>query len=84
MRRKIRWQILERGLAAQQRYPGDRAPGPGRGRRPAAGREGAGKLYRARSRLYRGEILQENMRLKARAEIYTMHPFAQLCNLNFL
>ena len=25
-----------------------------------------------------------NMRLKALAEIYTMHSFAQLCNLNFL
>ena len=40
-----------------------------------------GKLDRARSRLYRGQILQENMRLKALAEIYTMHSFAQLCNL---
>ena len=44
----------------------------------------SGKLDRARSRLYRSEILQENMRLKALAEIYTMHSFAQLCNLNFL
>ena len=44
---------------------------------------GCGKLYTARSRLYRNEILQENMRLKALAEIYTMHSFAQLCNLNF-
>ena len=42
------------------------------------------KLDRARSRLYRGQILQENMRLKALAEIYTMHSFAQLCNRNFL
>ena len=41
------------------------------------------KLDRARSRLYRSQILQENMRLKALAEIYTMHSFAQLCNLNF-
>ena len=38
----------------------------------------SGKLNRARSRLYRGQILQENMRLKALAEIYTMHSFAQL------
>ena len=38
-----------------------------------------GKLWRARSRLYRNQILQENMRLKALAEIYTMHSFAQLC-----
>ena len=41
----------------------------------------AGKLYRARSRLHRSQILQENMRLKALAEIYPMHSFAQLCNL---
>ena len=40
-------------------------------------------LQRARSRLYRSEIWQENMRLKALAEIYTMHSFVQLCNLNF-
>ena len=37
---------------------------------------GCGKLYRARSRLYRNEILQVNMRLKALVEIYTMHFFA--------
>ena len=30
---------------------------------------GCGKFYRARSRLYRNEILQENMSLKALAEI---------------
>ena len=35
-------------------------------------------LRRARSRLYRSEILQENMRLKALAEIYKMHSFALL------
>ena len=29
-------------------------------------------------------ILQENIRLKALAGIYTMHSFAQLCNLIFL
>ena len=45
---------------------------------------GCGKLYRPRSRLYRNEILQENMRSKAPAEIYTTHSFAQLCNLNCL
>ena len=38
------------------------------------------KLYRARSRLYRSQTLQVNMRLKALAEIYTMHSFAQLRN----
>ena len=37
-----------------------------------------GKLDRARSRLYRGQILQENMHWKALAEIYAMHTFAQL------
>ena len=36
----------------------------------------AGKLYRARSRLYRSRFLQVNMRWKALAEIYTMHSFA--------
>ena len=36
------------------------------------------ELHRARSRLYRSKLLQENMRLKALAEIYTMHSFAQL------
>ena len=41
------------------------------------------QLQRARSRLYRNQILQVNMRLKALAEIYTMHSFALLCNLNF-
>ena len=35
----------------------------------------AGKLYKARSRLYRSQILQQNMRWKALAEIYTMHSF---------
>ena len=43
-----------------------------------------GKLWRARSRLYRSQTLQVNMRLKALAEIYTKHSFAQLCNLNVL
>ena len=37
-----------------------------------------GKLSRARSRLYRSQIFQVNMRLKALAEIYTMHSFALL------
>ena len=38
------------------------------------------KLWRARSRLHRSQILQVNMRLKALVEIYTMHSFAQLQN----
>ena len=54
------------------------------GHRVRQGGEHRAKLYRARSRLCRNEILQENRRLKALAEIYTMHSFAQLCNLNFL
>ena len=41
---------------------------------------GSDKLQRARSRLYRSQILQVNMRLKALVEIYTMHSFAQLQN----
>ena len=40
----------------------------------------AGKLYKARSRLYRSQILQVNTRWKALAEIYTMHSFAPLWN----
>ena len=35
-------------------------------------------FWQARSRLYRNEILQVNMRSKALAEIYTMHSFALL------
>ena len=37
----------------------------------------------AGSRLHRSRCLQVNMRLKALAEIYTIHSFAQLCNFNF-
>ena len=40
----------------------------------------AGKLYRARSRLYRSQSLQPNIRWKALAEIYTMHSFAPFWN----
>ena len=58
-----------------------RAGEPGVGARPGTAR--SGKLYRARSRLYQSQILQVNMRLKALAEIYTMHSFAQLRNLIF-
>ena len=51
--------------------------------RPGLFRGGSDQhLRRARSRLYRSQILQENMRLKAPVEIYTMHSFAQLCNRN--
>ena len=43
----------------------------------------AGKLYKARSRLarsrlYRSQILQVNTHVKALAEIYTIHSFAQV------
>ena len=41
------------------------------------------KLNQARSRLYRNQILQENTRLKALAEIYTMHSFASFSNIHF-
>ena len=34
------------------------------------------ELQTARYRLYRSQILQQNMRWKALAEIYTMHSFA--------
>ena len=37
--------------------------------------------YRARSRLYRSQILQVNTRWKALAEIYTMHSFVPFYNL---
>ena len=36
--------------------------------------------FRARSRLYRSQILQVNTRWKALAEIYTMHSFAPFWN----
>ena len=36
----------------------------------------SGKIHRARSRPYRGQILQVNMRWKALAEIYAMPAFA--------
>ena len=39
------------------------------------------ELFRARSRLYRSQILQVNTRWKALAEIYTMHSFAPFSNL---
>ena len=39
------------------------------------------ELVRARSRLYRSQMLQVNIRWKALAEIYTMHSFALLFNL---
>ena len=43
----------------------------------------AGKLYKARSRRYRSQILQVNPRWKALAEIYTMHSFAPFSKLIF-
>ena len=39
------------------------------------------ELFRARSRLYRSQILQVNTRWKALVEIYTMHSFAPFSNL---
>ena len=73
-------------FVASHRQMAHGAPGP-----LSAGRSGrtwaictrrAGNLYNARSRLYRSQLLQVNMRWKALAEIYIMHSFAQLCNLN--
>ena len=60
------------------RPPRGGCPSPFRPRRRRTASSRGGKLYRARSRLYRNEILQVNMRLTALAEIYTMHSFAQL------
>ena len=67
------------------------APGPARGavagwhgfRLAPAWSSGCGKVYRARSRLYRNEILQVNTLGKALAEICTMHSFAPFSILNF-
>ena len=39
------------------------------------------ELFRARSRLYRSQILQVNIRWKALVEIYTKHSFAPFSNL---
>ena len=66
---------------AVPRFEPRRGRGRGRARRPTRPSSGCGKLYRVRSRLYRSKILQENMRSKALAEIYTMRSFAQLKNL---
>ena len=50
---------------------------PSPGSRPAR----SGKLYRARSRLYRNEILQENMRLTAFFKLYKICILLRRCNL---
>ena len=42
--------------------------------------DGSGNLFR----LYRSQILQVNTHVKALAEIYTIHSFAPLSNLNLL
>ena len=42
------------------------------------------EVQTARYRLYRSQILQQNMRWKALAEIYTMHSFAPVYKLNIL
>ena len=39
------------------------------------------ELQTARYRLYRSQILQQNMRWRALAEIYTMHSFAPVSNI---
>ena len=40
------------------------------------------KLYRARSLLYRRQILQENIRWKALDELYNIHKFLHRSDLN--
>ena len=40
------------------------------------------KLYKARSLLYRRQILQENIRWKALDEIYKIHMFSHRSDLN--
>ena len=56
----------------------DSTRGGGSPAREGSGVGGFSKLRKVRSRLYRSQFLQVNMRLKALAEIYTMHSFAQL------
>ena len=43
----------------------------------------AGRLYRARSRLYRSQILQENMRSTAFFKLYKICILLHRCNLKF-
>ena len=64
--------IFRRRSEGPRRIPLHRHRNPGVG---TAGRVTVVRVLplRARSRLYRGRILQVNMRLKALAEIYTMH-----------
>ena len=53
----------------------------GRNRMAAARKRGVGQTWQGSfERLYRSQILQKNMRLKALAEIYTMHSFAPFWN----
>ena len=64
--------LLRSSQLARSRMPTRKGPT----RCMAWGRLGSGKLDWARSRLYQNQILQENMRFKSFAEIYTMHSFA--------
>ena len=82
------WESLftSRRPAQAAASPAKAAPKPARRRRVTrlrfaeSGRQASesSELDRARPRLYRSQILQVNMRLKALAEIYTMHSFALL------
>ena len=74
----VRQVVWTSGTSARARPPGKR------GGAPARSRLAFSLALRARSRLYRSQILQVNMRLKALVEIYIIYPFAQVCNLNFL
>ena len=69
--------------AKTERLPGllIQMPGPGKGKGNfEVPNSQFPELFRARSRLYRSQILQVNTRWKALVEIYTMHSFAQLQN----
>ena len=76
---------LKLELAARERAEADAAGAEVPLEPPAQSRASlffrAAKLWRARSRLYRSQILQVNTRWKALAEIYTMHSFAPVSNL---
>ena len=71
------------GVDTAENEPSKVCPRRPRRRRARQAHGAHDKLDRARSRLYRSQILQVNTRWKALAEIYTMHSFALFSNLNF-
>ena len=57
-------------------------PGPGKRQKKFRSQNSQfPELLKARSRLYRSQILQVNTRWKALVEIYTMHSFAPFCTV---